>query len=194
MQAISYYESQYNIPRGILHSIAMIESGRWDEKDKRVYPWPWAVNVKGEPHYFSNQTSAINFVKMKLRSGVKNIDVGCNQISLLHHGHKFPTLEHAFDPHTNSRYAAEFLQTNYNESRNWLTAIGWYHSKTLHLATPYIHKVHKTWRNLEGRNRGHASPSTPLKLAAAKPNKKHHPTSATKRNQRRQTSVIFIKH
>lgn len=192
LDAIGYYEGKYNIPRGLLHSIAMVESGRWSAADKRVHPWPWAVNTQGQAHYFPNQQAAIHFVKTKLSAGVKNIDVGCNQVSLLHHGHRFPTLEHAFDPHNNSRYAAEFLQANYNESKNWITAVGWYHSKTQNLATPYIHKVHKTWRGLRENsytNNNHAL-SSPTKQKKPKGHTNIRPTSSAKR---RQQSVVFVK-
>ena len=108
----------------MLHSISIVESGRLDEVEKKIYPWPWAVNVEGAPYYFNDEQSAIHFVRTKLAAGVKSIDVGCNQISLLHHGKNFPSLNHAFNPYHNSRYAAEFLQSNYNESKNWFTAVG----------------------------------------------------------------------
>jgi hypothetical protein len=150
VEAINYYEGRYSIPKGLLHSISIVESGRLDEVEKKIYPWPWAVNVEGAPYYFNDEQSAIHFVRTKLAAGVKSIDVGCNQISLLHHGKNFPSLNHAFNPYHNSRYAAEFLQSNYNESKNWFTAVGWYHSKTASLSRQYSQRVHKVWKGFVG--------------------------------------------
>ncbi|MBX9732700.1 MAG: transglycosylase SLT domain-containing protein [Chitinophagaceae bacterium] len=197
VRSIQYYEQQYNIPKGLLHSIALIESGRWNEKLKQTQPWPWAVNVQGEAHYFQNKSSAISFVKSKQRAGIKNIDIGCTQISLLHHGHKFPDLDTAFEPVHNTRYAAEFLQAKHNESKNWIMAIGWYHSKTPDNYIPYIHKVHKKWHGLNGRQYSnhnfapHALQPTPV-IPVTKP--KASQPSAYKRSMRKDNSFVFIKN
>lgn len=192
IDAISYYESKYNIPKDLLHSIAIVESGRWDVAAKRISPWPWAVNVQGEAHYFPTKAMAVNFVKMKMNLGITNIDVGCNQISMLHHSHKFPSLDHAFDPYNNSRYAAEFLQSNYNESKNWIIATGSYHSKTKELANPYIHKVHKTWRHLKERSQSPINPTSTTVPAHDISKKKSNKIKSTHK-RRQQPSVIFVK-
>lgn len=183
IEALNYYEVRYSIPKGLLHSISIVESGRLDERDKKIYPWPWAVNVEGAAYYFNDEQSAIHFVRSKLASGVKSIDVGCNQISLLHHGKNFPSLNHAFNPYHNSRYAAEFLQSNYNESKNWFTAVGWYHSKTNSLSRPYSQKVHKVWKDFMGAYKSIKAP-VPTKVR---------PISISNKVKRKEKSIIFMK-
>ena len=39
--------------------------------------------------------------------GARSIDVGCMQVNLLHHADAFASLEQAFDPVANARYAAD---------------------------------------------------------------------------------------
>jgi hypothetical protein len=88
--------------------------------------------------------------------GVRIIDVGCMQVNLHHHPNAFASLEQAFDPLTNARYAARFL-TELNGGRaDWRQAAGHYHSQTPERAGPYREKVLAAWEQ-EARNAGDSS-------------------------------------
>ena len=144
--AIKYYENKYDIPESLLHSIAIIESGRWDKSAKKFYPWPWAVGIEGKPYFFENKYKAVKFVKEQMRKGVRNIDVGCNQINLHHHGKNFSNIEQAFNPVINTNYAANFLKNHYTNTKNWGLAVARYHSHTPHLGEKYASKVITRWK------------------------------------------------
>ena len=148
VSAIRRYEEQYGIPGQLLHSIAIVESGRWDQSAKRIYPWPWTVNVEGKPYFFDTKRNAVNFVSLQLQKGKRNIDVGCNQISLYHHGENFLNIDQAFNPIANSKYAAKFLKTHFSNTKDWQSAVGRYHSFTPHLAKIYTSKVFSRWHSL----------------------------------------------
>lgn len=152
LNAIRYYENKHGIPQNLLSSISLIESGRWQADHKRLLPWPWAINVGGQPYFFETKDQAISFIKQKLAQGIKNIDVGCNQINLYHHGDKFANLEQVINPKTNSEYAAIFLKRHYTETKNWLSAVARYHSLNPDLGIIYANKVLNTWRHYRKLN------------------------------------------
>ncbi len=148
--AITQEESASFIPQNVLRAISHVESGRRDPKNKVFSAWPWTVNAEGQGSFFDTKQQAINFVRQLQSRGVKSIDVGCMQINLHHHKSAFQSLEHAFDPMTNVRYAARYLKALYNDSQSWPTAIGNYHS-----ATPEFHDKYKkkVLANLQSLNK-----------------------------------------
>jgi hypothetical protein len=140
--AIRFYENQYELPKNLLHSIATVESGRWNEESQQVLPWPWTLNVAGKPYYFENKSDAVTFLKSMLAKGIEQIDIGCAQINWYYHGKKhFKTPEHAFNPLFNAAYAAFFLSQNYNKTKNWDKAVAIYHSKAEDKGRNYVLKV-----------------------------------------------------
>ena len=147
-QAINFYEEKYKLPRNLLHSIATIESGRWNTKHKRVLPWPWTLNVAGKAYYFTTKQEAVDFLKSVLDKGIEQVDVGCTQINWYYHGKKhFKKPENAFNPVFNTAYAAYFLSQNYERTKDWSRAIAIYHSSTGEKGKNYAAKVYKIWRS-----------------------------------------------
>ncbi|GFE49570.1 hypothetical protein So717_13230 [Roseobacter cerasinus] len=65
------------------------------------------------------------------------MDIGCFQLNYRWHGGEFSTLEQMFDPVTNARYAAKFLNRLFDEKGNWMRAVGAYHSRTPKHAVRY---------------------------------------------------------
>ena len=59
--------------------------------------------------FFPTREAAIAEVRQLRADGMRLIDVGCMQINLHHHPNAFASLEEAFDPLSNARYAAQFL-------------------------------------------------------------------------------------
>jgi soluble lytic murein transglycosylase-like protein len=142
-------EKNYHIPKDLLHSISIKESGRYHKESGKVVPWPWAVNEAGKPYYFSSKSEAISFVTSRMEAGQKNIDVGCMQISMLYHKNAFKSLAHAFDPLVNIKYGAEILTNNYKITKDWNKAVARYHSANHERGTKYQESVAKIASNID---------------------------------------------
>lgn len=143
---IAGQESLRSIPSGLLAAVARAESGgsRYAEKGE---PWPWTLNVGGRGMFFATKAEALAAIAAAQRDspGV-NIDVGCMQVSLRHHGTAFPSLEVALDPAANVRYAAGFLASLQEKTGSWAGAAGRYHSGTPDLADAYRDRVYAFWK------------------------------------------------
>ncbi len=144
-QAINAAEAIWKMPPGLLGAVAAVESGRPDPGPKIIRPWPWTINAEGVGQFFATKAQAITAVKALRAHGVNSIDVGCMQVNIMYHPDAFASLEAAFDPFRNARYAAKFLNTLYLEGRNWPHAIGAYHSRTEGLGANYRTLVMARW-------------------------------------------------
>ena len=134
-------EQQNGLPSGLLLAIGRAETGRVDPGTGRFDPWPWSTNMAGVSHYFSSYAEAIGWSAGQLANGQRSIDVGCFQVNLMHHPHAFATLEEAFDPTANARYATQFLLELYRRSGSWQLAAAQYHSSDPAVGTPYGNRV-----------------------------------------------------
>lgn len=133
----SFFEKKYRLPKHTLHSISLKESGKIHSINKYTIVWPWTVNIEGQGYFFDSKHQAIDFVKKQINQGKANIDIGCMQINLKYHPQAFRSIEEAFSPYFNVRYAAIFLRSKYEELTNWHTAIAHYHSANPDLGIPY---------------------------------------------------------
>jgi len=138
-------EGQLRLPRHILGAIALAESGRWDAQKQEKTAWPWTVYAEGRGRYFESKAAALAVVRKLQARGVTNIDVGCMQINLYHHGKAFAALEDALDPVSNVDYAGNLLKSLQRQTRSWSMAIGYYHSRTARYNRPYRRKVRQLW-------------------------------------------------
>jgi hypothetical protein len=136
-----------HLPPRLLQAIDLTETGRLDPATGRVRPWPWTIDVDGEGQFFETSQDAIAAVRQAQARGIKSIDVGCNQVNLMYHPEAFASLEDAFDPTSNARFAARFLNALYAESRDWSHAIAAYHSETPALGDAYRVLVLARWQN-----------------------------------------------
>ena len=153
ISAVDFYEDKYNLPKNLLHSITITESGRWDEQSKKLMPSPWTLNVEGKPYYFNNREDALRFFKKMLASGIESIDVGCAQVNWYHHGkHYFSSPEDAINPALNIKYAARLLSKNYIETNNWTKAVAIYHSRNAARGNNYASKVVSRWKKYDSKN------------------------------------------
>lgn len=89
--------------------------------------------------------AAVAFVVDARARQARSIDVGCMQISLLHHPHAFNSLEEAFDPAVNTAYAARFLSSLRDTTGSWGAAVAAYHSADPARGGPYRDRVFATW-------------------------------------------------
>src|SRR5690606_24866432 len=112
-------ERMARLPRLLLHAVSLAESGRWDEDAQASIAWPWTVNAEGKGRYFPTRAAALDAVRKLQARGVKNIDVGCMQVNLMHHGQHFDSIEQALNPVYNVAYAAHFLKDLRHARRSW---------------------------------------------------------------------------
>jgi hypothetical protein len=151
-EPIRQKEREAGIPNQLLAAVALAESGRWDKTDSASFAWPWTVTAEGKGRFFATKEEAITQVERLRARGVRNIDVGCMQINLLHHPDAFADLDEAFDPQANVAYATDFLKQLFEQSRSWMTAVGNYHSATPEFHLRYRQKVMKLWSEARRRD------------------------------------------
>jgi hypothetical protein len=138
-------EKRHGIPAYLLRAIALAESGRFDKVTAEMRAWPWTVMAERKGRYYDSKRQAITAVRKLQARGVSNIDVGCMQINLRHHPEAFSSLNEAFDPVSNTEYAAEFLTGLRTETGSWDRAAGRYHSATPKFNRPYREKIRRLW-------------------------------------------------
>ncbi|MHC8508611.1 MAG: lysozyme family protein [Rhodospirillales bacterium] len=138
-------EAQHGIPVGLLQAIGLAESGYWDSQHRASRTWPWTVTSGPKSRRHPDRKSALAHVAELQAQGVTNIDVGCMQVNLGYHGHKFASVTQAMDPARNVAYAAEYLAQKRAAAKSWIEAAGHYHSTTPHLAARYRSKVVRLW-------------------------------------------------
>lgn len=122
------FERKHRIPRDLLYSISLQESGRYHKQSGKKIPWPWTVNSKGKGYYFPSKSDAMMFAMKEIKNGNKSIDVGCMQINMRYHGDKFKSIAEAFDPHSNVSESSEILKAHYKKKKNWKKSVAMYHS------------------------------------------------------------------
>ena len=162
--AIAAAERAANIPAGLLHAIGRVESGRRDPDSGAFGPWPWTINAEGRGQFFPTREAAIAAVRQLQAQGVRSIDVGCMQINLRHHPNAFTSLEDAFDPSANARYAARFLTELHATRNDWLRAAAHYHSNTPQFADAYRARVEAAWPEERSLAAALAAAPPPIRL------------------------------
>lgn len=138
-------EREYRIPQNLLQAVALAESGRWNQRDQARIAWPWTVYAEGRGRYLPSREAALAEIDQLRDKGITNIDVGCMQINLHHHGDAFDSVDDMLDPARNTDYAARFLRDLHQESRAWSIAVAHYHSRTPKHANSYRRRVLKLW-------------------------------------------------
>ncbi|MGX9964462.1 lytic transglycosylase domain-containing protein [Roseomonas sp. F4] len=126
--AIAQIEPASGLPPGLLLAIALVETGRAVPGGGGMQPWPWSWNAAGRGGVAPTRAAAVAAVGALRAGGVTSVDVGCMQINLMYHPNAFASLEEAFDPVANVRYAAAFLSRLRAGLPDWEAAIRRYHS------------------------------------------------------------------
>ena len=150
--AIVAAERAERLPERMMGAIALVETGRADPTSGAARPWPWTINAEGQGFFFASKQQAIDAVRGLQARGVRSIDVGCMQVNLMFHPNAFASLDQAFDPDANARYAARFLTALHGENRDWPAAIAAYHSETPALGAAYRQLVMARWGCLDRLN------------------------------------------
>ncbi|HYG86115.1 MAG TPA: lytic transglycosylase domain-containing protein [Azospirillum sp.] len=132
-------EALYGIPRGILHAMSMVESGRGG------MPWPWALNLSGEPRYPATRAEALRLMHDEVGGLRTDVAVGCMQIHTRWHAGSFAIAEDILDPTVNVTYAARFLRELYDRHGSWTEAVRHYHASDPAAQHAYLCRV-LDWR------------------------------------------------
>lgn len=132
---IKQIEYKYNIPHGLLKSIAIVESNIN----------PHALNIAGKAFYGQNKEETRREVQKYLKRGVTSIDVGCMQLNYKYHGKNFTSVTHMLEPEANIEYAAKFLHSLYKDTGSWGGAVGKYHSADIVRKIDYRKRVLSKW-------------------------------------------------
>jgi hypothetical protein len=156
-------ERGQGIPRGLLHAVALAESGRWIADERATRPWPWTVRSGEDSFYLPSKAAALRKVEELQRAGRSNIDVGCMQINLGYHGHEFASVAEALEPARNVAYGARFLKRLQEETQSWASATARYHSRHPDRGWVYREKVFRLWDELLRR----PDARQPIRLAGA---------------------------
>ena len=161
--AAALVEAETGLPAGLLYAIGQVETGRPVDGTNRVEPWPWSADMAGQDYVFASKDEAVAWTAAQLRDGRRSIDVGCFQINLMYHPTAFATLDDAFDPLANARYAAAFLFELRQRSGGWQIAAAEYHSSDPELGEPYGRRVFEFMGNplFDGGGRPPANGAVP---------------------------------
>ena len=146
--AAKKYEEIYDIPKNLLLSVSLTESGR-KIKNGEFISWPWTINRKGKGKFFDNKVTAIDYVEKFTKQGKKNIDLGCMQVNFMYHPNAFKNFNEAFDPDKNVEWAANMLKSLYTKFGTWESAVGYYHSYRKSKRKKYSQKVFNTLSSLK---------------------------------------------
>ena len=146
--AAKKYEEIYDIPKNLLLSVSLTESGR-KIKNGEFISWPWTINRKGKGKFFDNKVTAVDYVEKYTKKGKKNIDLGCMQVNFMYHPNAFKNFYEAFDPDKNVEWAANMLKSLYAKFGTWESAVGYYHSYRKSKREKYSQKVFNTLSSLK---------------------------------------------
>lgn len=146
----SSLEQSEEIPAHLLTAISLTETGKWQKGSREILAWPWTVTAHGRGQHFETKEEAQMEVEILMTTGVRNIDVGCMQINLKYHDEAFESLSEALDPKANTAYAAKFLKKLYAQKKDWMQAVGAYHSSTPDKNLKYRTKLTRLWNKTRG--------------------------------------------
>ncbi len=128
-------ERELEIPRGLLLSMSLVESGQ------SGVPQPLAMNVNGKTVYPDSLDEARRHLldgRGNLRSAVI---AGCMQLSVQHHRTGFKPIERVLDPAANVWYAARYLKRLRADSGNWGAAVARYNGGSRSQQQSYMCRI-----------------------------------------------------
>lgn len=117
---------QAGVPSAVLYAVALQESGT--TLRGRIVPWPWTLNVAGEPKRYATRAEACAGLRQALRQfPATRVDAGLGQVNVGYQSHRFDQPCELLDPYRNLAIAAEILREQHGAGEDWLIAIGRYH-------------------------------------------------------------------
>lgn len=148
---------EHRVPAKLFYALVLNESRSLTSstEQRKVLPWPWTVNHRGQPHFFPSREKAYLFAKSLLDKGDRQFDVGLGQLNWRWQEERFKGLWEAFDPYTNLSAAAQHFREQYDrpECNSWELAVGCYHrpgqrNQDKERARNYTQKVISLWAKI----------------------------------------------
>ncbi len=136
-------EQELSIPRGLLLSIALVESGQDGS------PQPFAMNLDGKTVYSDSASEAKAHLLDKQGRVRQNATVGCMQLSVQHHRANFRPVERILDPSANVWYAARYLKRLRADSGSWSVAVARYNGGSRSQQRDYTCKIYQHLESLD---------------------------------------------
>lgn len=169
-------ERALEIPAGLLRAIMLAESGRWDGTAKALRAWPWTLNIAGAGSYHPTSDDARARAAQALREGIRQVDIGCMQVSMAWHAGGFQTVTEALDPVANVSYGALYLRQLYDQHGDWSEAVRRYHSGDPARGEAYLRRVVRLWQGGDGA--GESSTAAGRVVTADRRDSPHHKAAA----------------
>jgi hypothetical protein len=124
--AYRYAADKADVPAAVLYSLALQESRA--SLPSGVKPWPWTLNIAGEPWRFKNRKSACTALSLAVQVvNPKQVDAGLGQVNIGWQGYRFNSLCEALEPRKNLVVSAQILREHYDATGDWVKAAGRYH-------------------------------------------------------------------
>lgn len=145
------------VPEHILFAVALQESGSFHTG--RLLPWPWTLNVAGQPRRYSTREQTCSALRDALNQWPpQRVDVGLCQINVGFHGNRVAHPCDLIDPYQNLQIAATILREQHSQTRDWLRAVERYHRPAGgSIATAYREKVEQHLQGLGRRDQNQRS-------------------------------------
>jgi soluble lytic murein transglycosylase-like protein len=123
----AYYRAAQDarVPPSLLFALALQESGT--SLRGRLVPWPWTLNVAGDPARYATRRDACAALVKALRTSSGPVDVGLGQINVRFHRDRVRAPCELLDPYRNLSIAASILREQYRPGEPWSLAVGRYH-------------------------------------------------------------------
>lgn len=114
------------VPSEVLYAIALQESAALIRGV--LIPWPWTLNVAGQPHRFAHRETACDALLLAIHAfGAKAVDAGLGQINMGWNSEHFYHPCEALDPYRNLAVVTALLQQHKTSDTTWIDAAGRYH-------------------------------------------------------------------
>ncbi|MGB5334521.1 MAG: transglycosylase SLT domain-containing protein [Woeseiaceae bacterium] len=112
----------------ILYAIALRESGTSFDGLREYGPWPWVMNVNGEPRFYASKNAARDALAKEIEAGNDKVAVGMWQIYLKYNGHLVENQLDLIDPGVNLKIAAKVLASCGEKYKPTADILSCYHS------------------------------------------------------------------
>lgn len=116
------------VPPGLLYAVALTESGQSVLSGGEFRPWPWALNIDGQGHFYPTRQHAWEALQVALTRYQTSVDIGLMQISWRYHQRSLGSTWQALDPYHNLQVAAAILRACFAQHSAWLPSAGCYHA------------------------------------------------------------------
>jgi hypothetical protein len=105
--------------------MALQESGRHTKGEWA--PWPWTLNVQGEPQYYEGRQAMFQALMVFLGDGLTRVDIGPLQVNWRWQFQHLGSPWLSTDPIYNTKVGSQILRRHYQQTRDWWQAVGRYH-------------------------------------------------------------------